>query len=63
MIKKMMKKRNKGMRMKGSQGVERESGKMGINKIGEGWWERERGAGGGDQAGEGVGVVVEVVEV
>ena len=33
--------------------------KMGINKIGEGWWERERGASGGDRAGEVVGVVVE----
>ena len=35
--------------------------KMGINKIGEGWW--ERGASGGDRAGGVVGVVVEAVGV
>ena len=65
MIKTTMKKRNKRMRMGGSQGEERESGmfKMGINKIGEGWWERERGASGGDRAGGVVGVVVEAVGV
>ena len=65
MIKTKMKKRNKRMRMGGARAKKGKvvCCKMGINKIGEGWWERERGASGGDWAGGVVGVVVEAVGV